>query len=311
MQLGINRIVRIAAATAVTAILLGAPQSLKAQDGKKTRSIPLEKQKQLIERHPDIDANGDGTVTPEEARAYLQAHPEARHGGGANGKHPEKDGMGARMEQRAAEILKKHPGADTDGDGKLSPEEARAFMQTQRDALAERLMKQHPELDKDGDGTLSPDEMLAAKGQLGEMVRAQMKQKLLKEHPETDTNKDGRISDEELKAYKDKAEAEHRAELLKRFPEADKDHDGKLSDAEVKALKTERDAKERANILTRFPDADTNKDGQLNDQELKAFKEQHRGQRPGKTSDTEGAQKGRHGDRTGRKNQAAPAPAAQ
>jgi hypothetical protein len=55
-----------------------------------------------MERNPEADTDGDGTLSESE----LEAFRAARH----------------------ARILERHPEADADGDGVLSDEEARSFM---------------------------------------------------------------------------------------------------------------------------------------------------------------------------------------
>ncbi len=253
-------------------LVLTAPQSAYAQPGRKAKGPSADKLQKLLARHPDADANNDGSLTPDEVRAYMQAHPDLRKGHGPESDGRGKDGVKPGWEQRAQEMLAQHPEADTNADGKLSPEEARAFLKANPpDGLSERLMKEHPELDTDGSGKLEYDELLTVKGKPGEMIRERIRVRIIREHPEADTNGDGRLSNEELDAFRIVFQEKHRAELLQRYPTADKDKDGKLSDDELKALKEERDARRRAEILKRFPAADTDNNGKLSDDELKAF----------------------------------------
>ncbi len=81
----------------------------------------------LVPLFDEIDADGDGEITPEEMAAYGQARFAA---------------------------------ADTDGDGLLSHEEAVAFitarMQVRIGRVADRLIARR---DSNGDGRLSPDEL--------------------------------------------------------------------------------------------------------------------------------------------------------
>jgi len=63
-----------------------------------------------------------------------------------------------------AQILKEHPEADTDGDGKLSPAEHEALMANEQEHVGKLLFKHFPEADTNGDGIISRDEMRNLKG---------------------------------------------------------------------------------------------------------------------------------------------------
>src|SRR5262249_34837711 len=63
-----------------------------------------------------------------------------------------------------AMILKEHPEADTNGDGKLSAEEHEAFMAKEHEHMSAMLLKHFPEADTNGDGVLSDEEIRAIKG---------------------------------------------------------------------------------------------------------------------------------------------------
>ena len=71
---------------------------------------------------------------------------------------------------------------DTDGDGKISPEEREA-------AMKERVTKMRTRLDTNGDGKLTPDELANGHGRMKFDDPAAL-----------DTNKDGDISADELEA---------------------------------------------------------------------------------------------------------------
>merc|ERR1719316_1268215 len=60
---------------------------------------------------------------------------------------------------------------DTDGDGKISPEEMEKGLQDQgvRPAEAEKMVK---DLDKDGDGKVSPEELYSATGGADEFTKS-------------------------------------------------------------------------------------------------------------------------------------------
>lgn len=257
--------------------------------------LPADRQQELLDRNPAIDADGDGVVTRDEARQFFRSEGRRGRGGpdgdsgrrrgfkggedgdddGPPGKGGRRgrsagrggpggpggpDGMGRGMRggmggmMDPAKMLEKYPDADTDKDGKLSRDEARAFIKSQGGMRAFAL-KEHPEWDTDGDGKLSPEEMRAGIGavastrpwgrgpgfdRLGVGQRERMAEKLMKEHPEADTDGDGRLSREECEAYM-KAHPEIISQhLLKRFPDADTDKDGVLSQEELEALKGSR-----------------------------------------------------------------------
>jgi len=63
-----------------------------------------------------------------------------------------------------ADLLKRHPEADLDGDGKLSAAEREAFLKMDHDRVAAMLLKHFPEADTNGDGVLSQEEIRAIKG---------------------------------------------------------------------------------------------------------------------------------------------------
>lgn len=87
-----------------------------------------------------------------------------------------------------AEVLTKF---DTDGDGKLSPDEAKAM----REARQAEMLKKY---DKDGDGKLSGEERKAMQAEM-EAKRAAMLEKY-------DANKNGKLDPEEMKAARDAGE---------------------------------------------------------------------------------------------------------
>ena len=87
-----------------------------------------------------------------------------------------------------AEMLKKF---DTDGDGKLSPEEVMAI----RAARQAEMLKKY---DKDGDGKLSDDEKMAMQADM------EAKRKALLEKYDADNN--GKLSPDEIKTARDAGE---------------------------------------------------------------------------------------------------------
>jgi len=84
----------------------------------------------LASHFDEIDANHDNQLTADELRAFHQKMHEGRKGRGG--------------------FLKK---LDTDGDGRISREEAKA---------APRLAAHFDEIDANGDGFLAPEELKAA-----------------------------------------------------------------------------------------------------------------------------------------------------
>lgn len=63
-----------------------------------------------------------------------------------------------------AQVLKEHPEADTDGDGKLSSAEHEALMAKEQEHVGKILFKHFPEADTNGDGVVSREEMRNLKG---------------------------------------------------------------------------------------------------------------------------------------------------
>ena len=111
-----------------------------------------------------------------------------RHGGMERLKQADTDGNGmiSREEAKALPMIAKHfDEIDTNKDNQLSPDELRAFHEKMRAAhAAERFKK----LDTDGDGRISLAEAKANAPRLAEHFS------------EIDTNGDGFITPEELKA---------------------------------------------------------------------------------------------------------------
>ena len=99
----------------------------------------------------DLDADGDGMITPEEMTSHMQTRFEGadRDGDGALSR----DELVARMMERRAERMAKYADHmierhDENGDGKLSMDEMRA----------NRQGKMFERLDTDGDGAISAEE---------------------------------------------------------------------------------------------------------------------------------------------------------
>lgn len=107
----------------------------------------------------DIDADGNGAVTPEELRAY---------------------GTAQAAERFAA--------ADANGDGRLTAEEMAAAANTR---IADRSARMIERLDTDGDGAISIEELTARSEEHGDGRRGQ------RFFGRLDTDGDGAISAEE------------------------------------------------------------------------------------------------------------------
>lgn len=242
------------------------------------RELSAERQAEMIQRFPGIDADGDGKVTPEEMRTFFEANPDQRPG---RGPRPEGGRMRDEGMNRFQMMLQQHPELDTDKDGVLSYTELMAGKGTEVEAARERLrtriLRQSPGADTDKDGKLSDEELKTFMAKAEDDRRAA----LLKKYPEADKDKDGKLNDEELKALNAEMEAKRRADLLKKHPDADKDGDGKLNDEELKALQTTLEEQRRAEFLKQNPEADKNGDGKLSDEEMRAFREQNRPRRQG------------------------------
>jgi len=158
----------------------------------------------LLQKHPELDLDRDGTLSDQELKT---ARETLRNSGGLKTVNfkPDprmfnwmvehfaeldldrntqisreellraRDQYGAMNRASAAgpeAILKQYPQADTDGDGKLSRDEYKAFMDQNPDAAKHVFLQRHPEADTNGDGTLSDDEYQAARAKAKPDVKA-------------------------------------------------------------------------------------------------------------------------------------------
>lgn len=210
----------------------------------------------LLEKHPEADANKDGTLSADEAKEYFKN--KGGFGKGGPG------GAGPMAHGDPAQVLKMHPDWDTDKDGKLSEDEMRAgrasFWSGTREEMAAKILKDHPEADTDGDGKLSQEEFAAFRGGRpfgpGPMAPFAGLDRLIEKFADADLDGNGQLSKEELIKFRQQfgpppgagpglgagpfrggpIPEQARSRMLEKHPDADTDKDGKLSDAEVKAF---------------------------------------------------------------------------
>lgn len=175
-----------------------AAQLFKQADTNGDGSVTLDELKTVLpgmtqERFSTLDRNGDGALTREDLRSS-----GARAGAGA---------VGARG---AGQMLARLKQADTNGDQRITLEEAKAaFPQVTQDRFNR--------FDRNGDGVISRED-LPSGGAGGARGGAQLLERL----KQADTNGDGKVSFEEAKAAFPRATEE----VFKRF---DRNGDGFLS----------------------------------------------------------------------------------
>ncbi len=260
----------VAALLAVGSLVWVATAQAPARDDE---PLSAEQQARLPERHPDADADGDGTVTRSEAREALRRQ--------------------AGSDRRPGPPPGDRPGADRGRLGRPDPA---------------RLLERYPELDTNRDGVLSDDELRAARGRLGrpevETFRPSPRffDWLLERFKEADLDGNGQLSREEVTKLRDRyagppttrpADGEGArtgSQVLNRFPEADADGDGQVTPEEFRAYRTQNPGDARQTLLQRYPEADTDGDGKVSDEEFNALRERLRsrldertGRRPERT----------------------------
>ena len=225
--------------------------------------IPAARQVKLLERFGDdgIDANGDGSLTHEEVRTFLEENfgdertprcqraergPRGKGHRGMRGKHmgagkgpgEQLGGLLKRLELLASDTppaefdLERFPGADADGDGVLSNDEWKAFAAKARERMLTGLARRMPEADTDGNGVIDDAELAA--------IKDEMRARVLERHPEADTDGDGTLSDAELDALHAEQLEKRAARILELNPEADLDGDGVLSKEEARQARKDR-----------------------------------------------------------------------
>jgi Ca2+-binding EF-hand superfamily protein len=254
-----GRLIRVVEAAAACAAVLVIVSWAWGQDKAGPSADKLSK---ILQKYPEADANKDGVLTAEEARAYMQSKGPKPGKGGPGGVGGGMMGLGD-----PAEVIKNHPDWDTNKDGKLSDEEIRAgraaMFNMSREEMEAKILKEHPDADTNGDGKLSPEEFAAFRAKMGGppfgrgMPPAFALDQLIERFAEADLDGNGQLSKEELVKFRQKLgpgpgmpggfggfgppkdrpiPEEARAKILQKHPEADTDKDGKLSDAEAKAF---------------------------------------------------------------------------
>jgi Ca2+-binding EF-hand superfamily protein len=240
-----------------------------AASGQDKTSPAAAKLSRLLDKHPEADANKDGTLTVEEAQAYFQDKRGPGKGGSGLGKGG--PGPGPWGKGDPAQMLKMHPEWDTNADASLSEEEIQAGRSAMwgmsREEVAAKILEKHPEADTDGDGKLSPEEFAAFhRGRPGAPPIAPWAglDRLIEQFTEADLDGNGQLSKDELIKFRQKfgPPPGAGAGIGLRF--------GQRGDRPIPEAA-------RIRMLENHPDADADKDGKLSDTEMKAFWEQNRG----------------------------------
>lgn len=142
------------------------------------------------------------------ALAALLAGPALAGGsGGAPGTGPDKDGPRGIMR------------ADTNGDGKVSKDEAAALQDKMHGDWFDKV-------DADKDGFLTEDELRQARAAHRDRMRGEMKAHMEQRFKDADSNSDGQLSLDEVQAKMPR--------LAERFSSLDADKNGMLSKEELK-----------------------------------------------------------------------------
>ena len=229
-----------------------------AQDAAKTGKS---KEAKILEKHPEADTDGDGTLSAEEIKKFMASRQGKWQGRGGPRGMGGKGMRGPHWRPDPAKVLEQHPELDTDGDGKLSPEEMKAGRKElgpppaggsfpPKSRMLDIVLDNFDKIDKDGNGQLSKDEITKFKAELppppppgapgmgpGSPPPGAPHQRMLERFPEADTDGDGKLSEEEMKAAREEGRNRMHKKLLERYPEADADGDGTLSEEEMKTFR--------------------------------------------------------------------------
>lgn len=238
-----------------------------------------------------MDADGDGEVTPEEQQAFQMEMME-RFGRvsepAANryllGKYDtDADGVLSEAERAAAdaEMLEQ---SDYDNDGVLSesermaaegmlgqrflsmfetdPAQAEAVERIQREFSAENIRQQ---IDANGDGDVTPEEQQAFQAsvqqRMGDIMREIVSERVQSQTDQFDANGDGRLDqDEQFQMQQANRDARDRQAFLHSY---DMDGDGTVSSAEFETF--------RRWAASNSPRADANFDGVIDSRDTQRF----------------------------------------
>ena len=231
-------------AKAMEQLLKRNPEIDKDKDGKISkeefdafRKTMMEKRsKELLKKNPEIDKDKYGKISNEEMMAFRKANPQR------GDRRPERrDPWAVPTPEQAERILKRHPTADKNKDGKLDKAEMEAlkkeFMNKPIDPeRAKKMLKENPKMDANKDGKLTigeaqqwrmaqakaaqktknaKDSENKAKDRAMRVPNEKQLEKILKKNPKADTDKDGKLSAEEYKAFRKAQAAENKAKREK------------------------------------------------------------------------------------------------
>ena len=172
----------------------------------------------------DLDTDHDGRISAQEvanrpAIAKLFAAMDLNHDGFLTNSEVQaawQQQIAQTYAQQRSARLQRFDQADTNKDGKLSPDEAKAGMP--------RIAVNFTMLDTNKDGFLSHDEVAVAGQLFFRQDIAQWHQRNAQAFAQLDTDKDGKLSRAELEAKMPR--------LANSFAFLDEDHDGSLSPTE-------------------------------------------------------------------------------
>ena len=199
------------------------PAQGQAKPGKGAQAAKGERHQQLLAKLKEADKDNDGKVTFDEAKAVVpkltQEHfnkLDRNHDGAISAADkPARPAGPGQDPQRRQQMLAKLKAADTNNDGKVTFEEAKA-------ALPNVTQEQFNHFDRNHDGAISAADKPAKPEQPGAPGQdAQRRQQFLAKLKTADTNKDGKVTFEEARSVFPKLTRE-------RFAKLDRNHDGAI-----------------------------------------------------------------------------------